>query len=67
MTLSEFLQLKGLTHAEFATLADIPRPTITRLVKPGARPDWANIEKIRRATDGKVSPNDWVSSMQGAA
>lgn len=66
MTLAEYLKLNELTHDDFARESGVPRPTITRLVKPGARPDWKNIEAIRKATNGKVSPNDWTSSMQEA-
>lgn len=61
MTLAEYLQLNNLTHEEFALRSGVPRPTVTRLVKPGARPDWKNIEAIQKATGGKVSPNDWVA------
>jgi len=64
MTLSEYLQLKELTHDQFAELSGVPRPTITRLVKSGARPDWKNMERIRKATGGKVSPNDWASMQE---
>jgi len=66
MTLSEYLQLNELTHEEFADKSGVPRPTVTRLVKPGARPSWKHIESIHAATKGKVSPNDWTSSMQEA-
>jgi plasmid maintenance system antidote protein VapI len=66
MTLAEYLQLNGLTHDAFAEKSGVPRPTVTRLVKPGARPDWDNMERIRKATGGKVSPNDWAS-MQAAS
>jgi predicted transcriptional regulator len=67
MTLAEYIKLNDLTHEEFAEKANVPRPTITRLVKPGARPSWKHIEKISTATKGKVSANDWTPSMQGAA
>ena len=64
MTLAEYLKLNELTHDQFAEKSGVPRPTITRLVKPGSRPDWANMEAIRKATNGKVSPNDWTSMQE---
>ena len=67
MTLAEYLKLHDLTHEEFAERSGVPRPTITRLTKPGARPEWANMDAIRKATGGKVSPNDWSAAMQGTA
>jgi len=64
MTLAEYLQLKELTHDQFAEQSGVPRPTVTRLVKSGSRPDWKNMERIRKATNGKVSPNDWASMQE---
>lgn len=67
MTLAEYLRLNDMTHEAFADKAGLKRPTVTRLVKPGARPSWKHIKAIQMATGGKVAPNDWVSMMQGAA
>lgn len=67
MTLAKFLEHHQLTHDQFAAMSGIKRPTVTRLVKPGAKPSWKHIQAIHKATNGKVTPNDWVSQMQGAA
>jgi plasmid maintenance system antidote protein VapI len=60
MTLSEYLRLHDLTHERFAEMSGIPRPSITRLLKPGARPKWKHVQAIALATKGKVTANDWL-------
>jgi transcriptional regulator with XRE-family HTH domain len=67
MTLSEFIQLNQLTHEQFASISGVPRPTVTRLLKPGARPKWKHIRAIAKATAGKVTANDWMAASDEVA
>ena len=67
MTLSEYIRLNNLTHEQFARQAKLPRPSVTRLLKPGARPRWKHVEAIAKATGGKVTANDWMAAAQEVA
>lgn len=68
MKLETYITRKGLTQAEFAELADVSQPTISRLLNGvGPRPSWKTLAKIHEATNGAVSANDFLRSQLQAA
>lgn len=67
MTLAEYLDRHELTHDDFSKKSGVPRPTITRLVKPGAWPSKTSMAAIQRATEGKVAPDDWSPALSRAS
>lgn len=62
MTLSEYLKLKGETAAAFAIRTKISDATISRLARGLNRPDWRTVDTIMAATQGAVTPNDWLAT-----
>lgn len=68
MTLDEFLRTyehddgrTGLTATAFAAMAGLSQPQVSRLLKGHHNPSLATMDAIRRATGGKVTPNDWLT------
>lgn len=61
MKLQAWLELKGWTQQEFADHAQMSRPYITNLLSGKCRPGVAAITKIRKATNGDVRFDDWVT------
>lgn len=60
MTLSEFLAASNLSHADFASRVGVTKEAV-RLWAVGARtPRPAAMLLIARATDGRVTANDFV-------
>lgn len=60
MTLNEYLSTEGITETAFAGLVGISQPHVNRLRK-GAWPSLALISRIYRATDGKVTADDFIN------
>lgn len=61
MTLAEYLDWKALTGQQFAELAGLDMATVSRLKNgQGKRPSGATVEKVERATRGKVTLADLV-------
>lgn len=68
MKLETYIARQGLTQAEFAELADVPQPTISRLLTGySLRPSWKTLAKIHAATKGAVSAGDFLKSQLQAA
>jgi transcriptional regulator with XRE-family HTH domain len=65
MTLSEFLTSQNMTDAQFASLVDRDRSTVTRWRNGATRPDWKAIDAIATATGGKVSVLDFFPTQKG--
>lgn len=59
MTLPEYLRVQGKTQRDFSRIAGIPESTVSRLVRGICRPDWPTIDKVKKATRGKVTANDF--------
>ena len=59
MTLSEYLAITDQSQRDFARSAGIPESTVSRLVRGTCRPDWMTIDKVKTATRGKVTANDF--------
>jgi transcriptional regulator with XRE-family HTH domain len=59
MTLQEFLTQKGVTQAEFAASIGASQSTISRLMD-GSLPRLELMKRIYVASNGAVTPNDWL-------
>jgi transcriptional regulator with XRE-family HTH domain len=59
MKLQAWLDLKGLSHADFARLVNRERSTVTRWAL-GRMPNQSDLATIRDVTSGAVTANDWV-------
>lgn len=64
MTLSQYLEDKGLSHAEFAKSIGVSQVTVTRWANGQRFPGRREIERIQKATKGAVTANDLL---RGAA
>lgn len=62
MKLATYLAERDLTDAEFAAFIGRHASTVCRLRKGETQPDWKTVEVILQATDGAVTPNDFLSN-----
>jgi predicted transcriptional regulator len=60
MTLQEYLTEKNLKPSTFANSADIAPSIIIRILSGERKPSLATMQRIMVATDGKVTPNDYI-------
>lgn len=61
MKLSEFLAREGApTHKAFGDLIGVSQAAISRYVKGYRFPDRETLARIHQATNGEVTPNDFV-------
>lgn len=72
MTLDEYLTSKNITDAAFAGIISRDPATVGRLRRGITKPDWETLPRIVEATEGAVTPNDFLpapapSSEHGAA
>lgn len=67
MTLSEFLDAKGMTIVALAKSLNRPVSTVHGWVRGNRRPEWRDVPAIERATDGAVTAADFVPSGERAA
>lgn len=49
-----------MTATAFAKKADLDVSTVTRVINGERRPDWSTLGKILDATNGEVTPNDFI-------
>lgn len=62
MSLSDYIEEHGLTHAEMAERIDVTREYVTMLLS-GSRVPGRNVAiRIERETKGKVPVNSWPSA-----
>lgn len=62
MRLSDYFSREdNLTDAAFAGRVGMSQSQINRLRRGESSPDWATIEKIKNATDGLVTADDWAA------
>jgi DNA-binding XRE family transcriptional regulator len=61
MQLAEYMDLKGLRDRDFAPLISVTRETVSRIRRGRVRPSWETIQKIKNATRGAVTANDFES------
>jgi transcriptional regulator with XRE-family HTH domain len=60
MKLSEWLTLKEISDADFGVMIGRSRSAVSRLRREETQPDWETAAKIRDATNGAVTPNDFL-------
>jgi len=65
--LTKFRSVQGMSKAELARLAGTTRQTIHRLENGEQTPSLALLHRIREATGGAVSSDDFLPSSEGAA
>lgn len=63
MTLLEYLTLNEIPPSRLAEKAGVPATTILRVLKGERNPGLLLMKKIMEATDGHVTPNDFVASV----
>lgn len=62
MRLSDyFSQQDGLTETAFAERIGRSQSQVNRLRRGVSSPDWSTIEKIKAATGGLVTADDWAA------
>ena len=68
MKLDEWITKRGLTSAEFGELAGIGNKQLVHKYRHGERfPTAENLRRIREATDGKVTADDFVDQHTGSS
>lgn len=67
MKLSEWLKQNELTATAFAKAAGLDVSTVTRSINGQRRPEWDTLDKIRAATNGEVTPNDFIPDQESAS
>jgi transcriptional regulator with XRE-family HTH domain len=60
MKLADYLKIEDLQPSAFAVRLGTPASTVTRLLKGERSPGLDLLAKIRTATDGKVTPDDFM-------
>jgi DNA-binding MarR family transcriptional regulator len=63
MTLLEYLTLHEMPPSRLAEKLGVPPTTISRVLKRERKPGLLLMKKIMEATDGQVTPNDFLASM----
>ena len=58
--LNDYLTANEITEAEFAELIGRNQSSINRLRNGISRPDWETARRIAAATNGAVTPNDFL-------
>lgn len=61
MQLTEYLRAHGLTHKEFAERIGAQQPTVTRYANGKRFPLRKHLIRIREATGGAVTADDFLS------
>lgn len=64
MHLSEYMAAQGLDDDAMAGLIGRSRPTVSRIRRRKTRPDWQTIERIKEATNGAVTADDFCEAVQ---
>lgn len=66
MQLSEWMADHGMTDARMGELIGIDRTAINRLRRGLTRPSWPVMDRIKDATHGAVTADDFVRNPQPA-
>lgn len=64
--LEAYLEANKLTDAEFAALIGKDRSSVTRLRTLKTKPTWDTAQRIAAATNGAVTPNDFINDDRSA-
>ena len=60
MTLTEFLAASDMTDSAFARQINVSRQALARYKIGDRRPEWDVIDRIMKATSGRVTANDFL-------
>lgn len=60
MRLSDYIAELKISDAAFAERIGVSRQALSRYLSGDRRPDWAVLNRIVQATDGHVTPNDFL-------
>lgn len=60
MNLSDYMRDNDLNDEAFAAVIGRSRATVSRIRRSRVRPDWATLALIKTATDGAVTPDDFL-------
>ncbi len=67
MHLADYMVCNGLRDEDMAGMIGVSRGTVSRIRRRKIRPGWQTIEKIRAATDGAVTADDFTGPLAAAA
>jgi transcriptional regulator with XRE-family HTH domain len=62
MDLLTYIEANGLSPSKFAERVGVPPSTITRVLSGDREPGLGLLKKIHSATNGAVTPNDFLPS-----
>ena len=60
MQLDNYMRVMRLTDADLAELVGVDRSTVSRVRRGKTRPSWDLIRKIRTASEGLVTADDFL-------
>lgn len=66
MRLTEYLKSNSISNADFAARIGVTVQALSRYRRNERKPEWVVLERIQSATDGAVTPNDFLFS-QGSS
>jgi transcriptional regulator with XRE-family HTH domain len=64
MRLAEWMDSNGVTDASLGERLGVDRTTISRIRCGRNKPSWDLAAKIKEASDGSVTPDDFLSEAQ---
>lgn len=64
MRLTDFLEDYDGTDAEFAEAIGVSAQALSRYRLGKRRPEWDVLDRIRRVTEGAVTPNDFLDAVE---
>ena len=67
MRLTDFLADRGIKDSDFADTIGVNRMTLWRYKSGDRRPEWDVLKRIVHATDGHVTPNDFLDAPEAPA
>jgi transcriptional regulator with XRE-family HTH domain len=63
MKLTAFLSERSQSDADFARRIGVTPQALSRYKLGKRKPEWAILERIRRETEGLVTPNDFLDEL----
>ena len=66
MHISLYMRRNALSDDDFARIIGRSRATVSRIRRGKVRPDWDTIQRIRTATKGSVTANDFAELVEVA-
>ena len=62
MRLADYLADQNIPDAKFAALIGVTRQAVGRYKFGERKPEWRVLQRIAKATDGNVTPNDFLDA-----